>query len=549
MRSLTVPAHFHSWLIRAFFLGYLALGLWITPDYGVSWDEPIQRRHGIVTADYINRFLGLQAPRYNDEFELETYEFRHYGVLFTTLAFGLERMLGLETWRQQHLMRHYLVFLLFWLGTIGFYQLLRYRYGNWKWILAGMLFLLLCPRLFAHSFFNVKDAVLVAAVLWAMYTMVRFLDTPRWTWALAHGFASAIAIDIRIVAVIIPALTLGWWLIRLLSVRPSLGKALFPLGLYGLITAVVLVIGWPYLWANPLANFLEAYRVMGHYQWGGEVRLWGEFLYPAGGLAWWYLPSWMLITIPVGITLFFLAGLGRIVYRLARPLLRLKFQWFQRRDVRTDAILLSLFVAPVAIVLLKRSVLYDDWRQMYFVYPAFALVALSGVEGLQRRLRLKWVMPLLVALTLGGTLIQMVRYHPLEHVYFNFLAGSNRELRFDQDYWGLSYKQAFETLLEKDTSAVITFYSQNFPGTANHAFLPKEKEARLKQVWEEKGAKYYLSNFRERRELHRYRKKEFPLLDPVFFIYAGRTPVLGVYEVGKYWDRVEGEKGNWKLID
>jgi len=538
--------HF-PWLIRAFFLVYLLLGLWITPDYGVSWDEPIQRRHGMVTTDYINRVFGIEAERYDEAYELETYEHRYYGVLFTTLCFKVERILGLQTWRQHHLLRHYAVFLLFWTGTIAFYLLLRYRFPNWKWVLAGMLFLLLFPRLFGHSFFNVKDAVLVSAVLWAMYTMVRFLDDPRWTWALAHGLASGIAIDVRIVAVVIPALTVAWWLVRLLSVRTSLAKAIIPIGVYGLVAFLVTVAGWPYLWGDPIGHLLEAYRVMGHYQWGGEVRLWGEFLYPAGGLPWYYLPSWMLITIPVGITLFFLAGMGRVCYRLARPLVKLSFEWFREKDLRTDAILFSLFIIPVGMVLLKGSVLYDDWRQMYFVYPSYAVVALSGVEGLHWRLRQKWLMPLLVAITLGGTWIQMVRYHPLQHVYFNFLAGTNREQRFEQDYWGLSYKQAFEAILEIDTSEVIPFYCQNFPGTANHAFLPKEKEDRFVQVWQERGAKYYLTNYRERGEFKRSRKGVFPFLDPVLFIKAGNTPVLGVYRVDKYWDRVEGEKGNWKL--
>jgi len=534
MRSLAKLDPYAPWLIRGFFLGYLLLGLWIAPDYGVSWDEPIQRRHGIVSTDYINRFFGLKAERFEPEFELETYEHRHYGVLFSVACFQLERMLGLDSFREQHLLRHYAVFLVFWLGTIGFYMLLKHRFGSWQWALAGTLFLLLCPRIFAHSFFNVKDAVLLGAVMWAMYTMVRFLEDPRWTWALAHGLASAIAIDIRIVALFIPALTLGWWAVRLLSERTTVYKALAPVVIYGLATLGFTIAFWPYLWEDPIGRLLESYRVMGNYQWGGEVLLWGEFLYPAGGLPWYYLPSWMLITIPVGITLFFLAGACRMICRKAAQ--------------RTDLVLFSLVAVPVAMVLLKKSVLYDDWRQMYFVYPAFAAVALSGAEGLHRSLRKKWIVPLLVALTLGGALVQMVRYHPFQHVYFNFLAGTSREVRFDQDYWGLAYKQAFEALLEQDTGEVITFYCQNYPGTANHAFLPKGKEARFKQVWEEKGAEYYLTNFRERREMNLFRKKEFPFIEPVLFVRAGKTPIIGVYRVGHLWDRAEGKQGDWKLV-
>ena len=521
------------WIVPGFFLGYLLLGLWIVPDYGISWDEPLQRRHGIVATDYINRFLGIPAERHDPDYELETYEHRYYGLLFTTTCYKLERLLDLDTFREIHLLRHYAVFLLFWLGSLAFYLLLRHRFGDWRWALAGMLFLLLCPRIFAHSFFNVKDAVLVAAVMWAMYTMVRFLDNPSWKWALAHALTSALAVDVRIVAAIIPALTLGWLFLGAVSGKHPWKKGLLALAVYLPAFACLMVAGWPSLWENPVANLLEAYRVMGAYQWGGEVRLWGEFLHPISGLPWYYLPSWMLITIPVGVTLFFLFQTGRLLTA--------------RTAHRADWIVFSLFAAPVFLVLWKKSVLYDDWRQMYFVYPAYAFVALAGAEALHRQLRKKWIVPLILALSLGGSLAQMIRIHPNQQVYFNFLAGTHREGRFDQDYWGLAYKQALEELLERDTSNFITFCAYNYPAKANHDFLPMEKQARLIQVWGEWGAKYYLSNFRERNELNRFRNKAFPLFDPFFFVRAGNTPIIGVYHVEPYWERVKGKKGAWEL--
>ena len=575
-------------IIGAFFLAYLLLGLRIAPDYGVSWDEPIQRRHGIVTTDYINRFFGIDAERFDPEVELETYEHRYYGTLFSVACFKMERMLGLDTFRAQHMLRHYAVFFVFWLGAIGFYKLLQFRFKDWRWALAGVLFLLVFPRLFAHSFFNVKDAVLVAAVMWAMYTMVRFLHKPDWKWAMAHGLTSALAIDVRIVAVIIPALTLGWLAVRMVSDPPpappssregsylSWIKSLFSnsafaglrkkndfqecqelpslrqggagggseqrSGIFGmayaaaiylLIMALVMVACWPYLWANPLKNLLEAYRVMGSYQWGGEVLLWGEYIHPISGMPWYYLPSWILITIPVGVGVFFLIGVGLMA---GRP----------RGSTLGDWVVLSVFAAPAAMVILKNSVLYDDWRQLYFIYPPFAYIAITGAQELYRRFRNKKIIPALAGLTIVVGIAQMVRYHPLQHVYFNELAGTSRELRFDQDYWGLAYKQAFEKLLEIDSSQLITFYCQNYPGTANHVFLPPEKQVRLEQVWTEKYSEYYLTNFRERTELNLFRRKAFPFLEPVFLIEAGNTPVIGVYRVGPYWEKVSGKKGAWE---
>ena len=547
MSSPSVADRYAPWIIRAFFLGYLLLGLWIAPDYGVSWDEPIQRRHGLVATDYINRFFGIDAEPHAPEFEFETYEYRHYGQLFTVTCFALERWLGLETFREQHLLRHYAVFLVFWSGAIAFFLLLKFRFKDWKWALLGMIFLLLFPRLFAHSFFNIKDGVLAGLVMWSLYTMVRFLDRPSWGWAVAHGVTTALAIDIRIVAVVLPALTLGWWLVRLFSEKEyGLRNWALP-ALYLVATVIVGVAGWPYLWEDPLGHLVEAYRVMGDYQWGGEVLLWGKFYYPMGNMPWFYLPSWMLITIPVGIFLFFLAGAALIIKQLIKPLLKFNFEWYRDPKLRTDAILLSMVLGPALLVILKGSVLYDDWRQLYFLYPPLAAVALSGVERLQAQDKWRIWVRVLAGLTVVVGIVQLVRFHPVQHVYFNALAGTSREYRFDQDYWGLAYKQAFEELARRDTSAIITFYCQNYPGTANHAFLPPELEARFEQVWVEKGAEYYLSNFRERRELNLFRRKAFPFIDLVFFVRAGTTPVIGVYRTGPYWDRVTGDKGAWQL--
>ncbi|MDV7394606.1 hypothetical protein RZS08_24700, partial [Arthrospira platensis SPKY1] len=115
-------------------------------------------------------------------------------------------------------------------------------------------------------------------------------------------------------------------------------------------------------------------------------------------------------------------------------------------------ILLSMVLGPALLVILKGSVLYDDWRQLYFLYPPLAAVALSGVERLQARDKWRTWVRVLVGLQLIVGMVQLVRFHPVQHVYFNALAGTSREYRFDQDYWGLAYKQAFEELARRDTS-------------------------------------------------------------------------------------------------
>ena len=49
----------------------------------------------------------------------------------------------------------------------------------------------------------------------------------------------------------------------------------------------------------------------------------------------------------------------------------------------------------------------------------------------------------------------MIKDHPHQNVYFNFLAGKNIQTKFELDYWGLSNKQALEYILKNDSKNII----------------------------------------------------------------------------------------------
>ena len=49
----------------------------------------------------------------------------------------------------------------------------------------------------------------------------------------------------------------------------------------------------------------------------------------------------------------------------------------------------------------------------------------------------------------------MIKDHPHQNVFFNFLAGKNIQSKFELDYWGLSNKQALEYILENDNKKKI----------------------------------------------------------------------------------------------
>jgi hypothetical protein len=124
-----------------------------------------------------------------------------------------------------------------------------------------------------------------------------------------------------------------------------------------------------------------------------------------------------------------------------------------------DAIFLGLFVVPIASVILLHSVLYDGWRQMYFVYPAFLLLAVRGwvaLWGNDLFLTIRRsLLAVVTAVSFVHTAAWMWQAHPLQNLYFNTLAGTDLRSRYELDYWGLANRKALEQILRNDHGEVI----------------------------------------------------------------------------------------------
>lgn len=196
------------WGVPLFFTLYLLLGMVVVNDYGISWDEPLQRRHGQISVDHIVERFGLSWGKTHEIIALRSAPGRQYSVLFSGTCDLLERALGIkEDFRKSYLLRHRMNFLFFWLGAIFFYKILFHRFQHRTFALLGTLFLILSPRIFAHSFYNPKDIILLSFYIISSYTLIRFLETRSLKHALWHALATGLVINARMPGIFIPALT------------------------------------------------------------------------------------------------------------------------------------------------------------------------------------------------------------------------------------------------------------------------------------------------------------------------------------------------------
>ncbi|TGD78533.1 hypothetical protein [Hymenobacter wooponensis] len=537
--SLRLPAVLDQrpWLPVGLFFGLLLLlGLWIYSDYGMSIDERISRDNGMVTLRYLfQRFAPEKAqhPAFGPYWvPLPEYQDRDYGVALETPLSYLEFVLDLETMRAKFLFRHLATFVVCWGGCVAFYQLARRRFGSWQWGLLGALWLVLSPRLFADFFYNDKDAVFMALFAVGLNTGVRLVLRPTLSRVLWHALACALTIDVRIMGVLLPAATLALLLVRVVygEVRP--GRALGLGGLYAALTAGLVVAFWPYLWPAPLDNFLLAWHNMSSFRWDGEVLYLGR-IERSVALPWHYPFVWIGVTTPLLYVVTFLIGAVLVACRVLQNLRQVGLRLWRTEQELQDVFFLGMGMAPLIAVVVMHAVLYDGWRQLYFVYPALLLIALRGLWSTvhwaaAQRLWAQWPRVVGAIVTMSAVVVagKMIEAHPLQNVYFNPLAGSNLLQRFEMDYWGLSYRQGLEYVLATDNRPHITIST---PQPSSAAFsiylLPEAEQHRFSFVDDMSKADYFLSTYRGHTLPYEFANKE------VYQTRVGGELVMSVFRM------------------
>ena len=495
---------------RAFFALLLLTGLACFRDYGVSWDEEVLRTNGMVSAKYVAGLVApawtAQQPKFANIPVLAGHRDNDHGVLFELPLVAVAKVLGVNDSRTYYLLRHLAVFLVFAAGVGALYGLARIRLRSWRWGLVVSAALVLSPRFFAEAFYNAGDIVFMALFAVGVGTLVRLVRRPSWGRAAVHGLATAAAVDVRVLGVLLVALSLGMVALEMMFGPPERARRVAlsrAVGLYLPVAAAATVAGWPFLWEAPVARFLYVFQHLSRYTtWDGDVLYWGRII-SAHQLPWHYAPVWILITTPLAYTAAFLLGAGgALAAFVSRPV-----AYLRTFEGRLDVLLLAWLSVPVLLVIGLHSVIYDGWRHLYFVYPALLLLAGRGAERLWQWVRAaqpqQYLQRWLAVAALGAmglnvayTGTEMARAHPQQQVYFSCLTPATAERLFERDYWGLSYRQGLEWIARHDPAPTLAVGGQS-DGLIekNLAIIEPRTRARFRLVGGTRG-RYYLSAYR-----------------------------------------------------
>ncbi len=479
--SMQAPTVFWKNPVLWFFFVFAILGLCVVSHYGLGWDDEWSRSDtGYINFNYI--FHGAREALLNGNE-------KYHGPFLELLLVLIEKATGVNDMHQIYLLRHLVLFLLFFISLIAFYKSARYYFSP-NWSLLACLMLVCTPRIFAESFYNSKDIGLLSFFNFSVYTLLRSLHRPSVTNIIWHALFSGMLLAIRIIGVVVPLVTVAYVGVLFLLNRRNKQLLGFVL-LYLVLTIATMILCWPVLWEGPLHHFVQAWLEMKRYHWDGSVLYLGQYV-PATELPWHYVLLWIGITTPPVFLLFFIMSIVVFLVQLIRTPFTTSVQHV------VPNISLMLFIIPVCSVVLMHAVIYDGWRHLYFIYPLLILTALHGLYQLKNQWHKAGLGLLGIQLLLTG--FWMVQNHPFEMVYFNSVSRSlvpNFNQRFEKDYWGLSYKQALQYLLQKHPGDTLNVAFENLPGELNSQALCTEDRARIQVEKKEQLKKgFFLTNYR-----------------------------------------------------
>ena len=459
----------------------ILIGLLIFRNYGYSWDEPL-------FYDYGDALGYAYSPRewFSGNFDLErSYgssgdDHKTRGPAYLLLARGpvqLLEALALDKASAWHLIN----FLFFQIGVYFLYRLAS-RWMKPSAALASSALFSWQPLLWGHAFINPKDPPFLVCFLASVclgFEMVDSLsdkpmsDRPRLSGILLPAIVLGITTSVRVLGPLAGLLVLAYaiWRFgnRFIGFMPQLT-------LYGLIAVLAMFITWPFLWENPLTNFIGVFRLMSDNPTTLSV-LFGGDVFRAGELPRRDMPFMLATTLTEPVWPLFFFGIFIGYFRLFRQSRNISkdFQeanstnsWTSLRssidlaEAGNKLISLTLvllwFLMLLAYVLLRRPAMYDGLRHFLFILPPVFIFTGFAFEFFIDRIP-SWLYAGLILVLLAPGILAIARLHPYEYTYYNSFVGStDRAFRqYETDYWLTCYKEA-EERLERKIDSPINLY-------------------------------------------------------------------------------------------
>ena len=426
-------------------------------DYGINWDEPVHFNRGQGYLYYFQTGKKAQDAQINNNPSFfhgydvhDLYDWDGGHPVTSDILAALSNFIFFQNLRVvddiggYHLYNLATAFLLVLVVSIFSYRVL----GLFPSLVSSLV-LASYPLFFPESHFNIKDPPQSSFFALGIFFFWLSLDKGNWKWLLLAAISGGLAFGTKFNVLFLPFILLPYLFIRYFHLIKNLPLKLsmelknkIPTGYllalcsFPAIVVGILFVSWPFLWVDTVKHLLKVanyYRDIGTgFNYQPTEYMIGDFnLY---ALFWIIVtsPIWTLLLLSVGILMSLLKPDGKKTTVL----------WFLR------------FAIPIVRVSIPGTTIYGGVRQIMEFLPALALLSGLGsywlVKWISRPVskifskRVKIILPILVLLGFSPQIIDMVKLHPNQNVYFNsFVGGLSGAKEKNIPSWGNSYGNAY----------------------------------------------------------------------------------------------------------
>lgn len=436
-------------IFAALFLLFLIGMPMLSFDYGITWDERIQRDYGKDIYKYLSTFgedksvFDMSKAMYDNMI--------YYGSFFDTFTtFFNENFPLFGEYETRHFFNALLGFLAMVLVGIVAKEIAGWRAG-----LLAFVFMLISPHFFGHSMNNPKDIPFAFGFIASFLCILRVVkEMPQPSLStmtlamLSLWFTNSIRIGGLLLFGYLGLFLLVKWvgIVRSQSFKTGI-QLIWPyakvvLVLFVISYAMVLAV-WPYGQQDPITNTLNALKGFSNVNYVVSYELFNGKKINMQEVPPYYSPLFMAITNPVPVVIGFILGAIGILYLVKEKRYVSWMLW---------AVLFA-YVFPLAYIAYKKSLLLNGWRHTIFVYLFAVILSAVFWDYLVTHLRKKAIAIIVAVLLLaytGKTVEWMVRNHPNQYVYFNELIGGvdGAYGKFETDYYGNSMRAGVDWIFE-----------------------------------------------------------------------------------------------------
>jgi len=532
-------------IIYGVFLAIFIIGTNIYKDYGMSFDDDDYRKIGQFHYEYIKIFLTN-----NENFSLNTIknlkqeifsgtdigEITNHPVIFEILVEFFVDLLNLNTSKDIYELSHFINFTIFLISLIFFYKLIRSKFDSQGYGLFSVIFLFLTPRIFAESFYNSRDIFFLSLFIFNIYLARNFLLKQNFNSAIVYSLSSALLINAKILGLLPPILFLLFYFFDAMDERKTKKNEIKFTGLIVIFTIFFIYIFWPYLWLNPIQNFLSAFSDIVQSQ--NSISILNLYLgdyTTSNNMPWHYRIVWFAVSTPTFVLFFFIIGFCVLLFQIFNGLLQLnnnnKNIWSNKDQMYNFYLFFVIIITITASIKFNTSQ-FGGWRHFYFLYPIVILFSLLGFKSLlfySKNINIKFLIYPLIGFNLLYVLFWNVLNHPHQQVFFNYISKNYAYKNFDLDYWGISNIHSLRYIIKNNNNYPLKIGTISFNSLKDNTLLLTEKEKKkINIVYKLNEANFLIENYKKKlRNNYKVDKTKYV---KYYEILVNNVPINTVYK-------------------